>query len=315
MSVFTALSDEEVYDFIGQFDVGAVVDWQGVSGGSENSNFFVHCEQGSYVLTLVERGPTEELPFLIRLLDCLHSAELPVPFVIADRKGEKLHVLRGRPALLQPKLPGRHIDRPDAGHCAAVGRALASLHIASSQSGLQRDSDRGLSWVLSTARQFAKTEWKADNEWLELVLAKLDALQKEAPGLPSAVIHGDLFRDNVLFEGDQLSGLIDFHNAASGWLLLDVAISVNDWCVREGADEKLIHDESLSDALLSAYTDERPFTAMEKKYLPVMLQFAALRFWVSRQQYAASHAGRDDVLIKDPGHFRRLLRKFAAEFA
>ncbi|MEX0741028.1 MAG: homoserine kinase [Pseudohongiella sp.] len=310
MSVFTPLSNEEIAQFVSRFDVGDFIDAQGVSGGSENTNYFVDCSAGSYVLTLVERGPSADLPFFISLLDCLHNAELPVPYAIADRDGTALHTLKNRPALLQPKLTGNHVDDVTARQCTALGAMLAKLH--QSACDLKRISDRGPGWTVQKALSFLDREWRDHRSWLEPSLLQLQewlALpdrENPATTLPTTVIHGDLFRDNVLFDGETITGVIDFYNAASGWTLFDIAVCVNDWCVDSGDKFSLNAERTL--ALLTGYGNTRPFNAEEQACWQKMLQLAALRFWVSRQQYVLEHKGQQGILVKDPGYFHRVMQ-------
>lgn len=303
MSVFTEVSRTELEDFLRGYDLGRLLSYQGISAGSENSNFFVSCEGGEFVLTLVERGPVADLPFFIQLLERLQADGLPVPFAVPDRQGQALQSLNGRPALLQPRLPGKHIAEPDASHCKAVGKTLARLHNSTEASGLQRDSDRGLAWM---DKQLAQLFGRCSTEQQALLapLQKLvESWRQNPPQLAQTVLHADLFRDNVLFDGHHLSGVIDFYNAASGWTLYDVAICVNDWCL--GAQQQL-HPER-THALLAGYAAIRRFTPAEAEHWPDMLRLAALRFWLSRQLAAQQHEGQSGVLIKEPEHFLRVL--------
>ncbi|TWY82279.1 phosphotransferase, partial [Klebsiella pneumoniae] len=109
MSVFTPVTRPELETFLAPYELGRLLDFQGIAAGTENSNFFVSLEQGEFVLTLIERGPSEDMPFFIELLDTLHAADMPVPYAIRDRDGNGLRELCGKPALLQPRLSGKHI--------------------------------------------------------------------------------------------------------------------------------------------------------------------------------------------------------------
>lgn len=302
MSVFTPVSRDQLSGFLESFALGRLIDLRDIPGGTENSNFFVATERGEYVLTLIERG-SANLPFLVDLLDRLHQAGLPVPYAIRDRQGRALHQLNQRPALLQPRLPGRHVENPDASHCRAVGQMLARLHGATADSAQRRPSDRGLAWMISEAGALHERSDAAEQALLADLLPVLERLHRVRPPLPEAVLHGDLFRDNVMFDGHHLSGLIDFHNAFHGWALYDVAISVNDWCLADGGGL----DRQRAEALLAGYAARRRFTALEAELWPDLLRIAALRFWLSRQLAADQHTGQNGVLIKDPAHFRLLL--------
>lgn len=305
MSVFTPVSRAELERFLKGFEVGRLVDFQGIDGGSENSNFFVTCEEGEFVLTLIERGPVGDLPFFIELLDRLQQVGLPVPYAIHDRNGQALQQLNGRPALLQPRLPGRHVVSADASHCQAVGRMLARLHDATAGSGLQRRSDRGLNWMLTHGERLqSRINDPIARVLVDQLLARMKYWQTHPPALPTAMLHADLFRDNVLFDGHHLSGVIDFYNAATGWALYDVAICVNDWCL----DQREQLDPARTQALLAGYASLRPFNSTEAEAWPEILRLAALRFWLSRQLAADQHGGQSGVLVKDTEHFLSVLR-------
>ncbi|WP_160285513.1 homoserine kinase [Pseudomonas knackmussii] len=302
MSVFTPLERSTLEAFLAPYGLGRLHDFQGISEGSENSNFFVSLEQGEYVLTLVERGPVQDLPYFVELLDLLHEADLPVPYALRTRDGEALRQLEGKPALLQPRLPGRHERQPNTHHCSEVGTLLARLHLASREHVIERPSDRGLSWMLHQGEALSSHLAAAPRELLDSALEEIARLLAEQPELPRANLHADLFRDNVLFDGPHLAGVIDFYNACSGWMLYDLAITVNDWCSH--ADGSL--DGPRARALLGAYASRRPFTALEAELWPEMLRVACVRFWLSRLIAAEAFAGQD-VLIHDPGEFERRL--------
>ena len=302
MSVFTPLERPVLEDFLAPYGLGRLRDFRGIAEGSENSNFFVSLEQGEFVLTLVERGPVQEMPFFIELLDVLHEADLPVPYALRTKDGEALRQLEGKPALLQPRLAGRHERSPNNHHCQEVGDLLARLHLATRERIIERPSDRGLSWMLHEGEAMQSHLSGAAATLLGDALEEIARLLAEQPALPRANLHADLFRDNVLFDGPHLAGVIDFYNASSGWMLYDLAITVNDWCSND--DGSL--DGPRARALLAAYATKRPFTALEAELWPELLRVACVRFWLSRLIAAEAFAGQD-VLIHDPSEFERRL--------
>ncbi|ERI51784.1 homoserine kinase [Pseudomonas sp. EGD-AK9] len=311
MSVFTPLERHELEVFLAPYGLGRLRDFQGIAAGSENSNFFVSLEQGEYVLTLVERGPAADLPFFIELLDVLHDAGLPVPYALRTEDGQALRSLAEKPALLQPRLAGKHVHAANAHHCQEVGSLLARIHLATRERPLERRSDRGLDWMLAEGPSLALRLPEAELPLLRDALAEIAALKARILALPRANLHADLFRDNVLFDGNHLAGVIDFYNACSGPMLYDLAICLNDWCSHE--DGSL--DGPRARALLGAYATLRPFTAAEAELWPAMLRIACVRFWLSRLIAAESFAGQK-VLIHDPGEFqRRLAQRQRVELA
>ena len=302
MSVFTPLQREELEAFLAPYGLGRLRDFEGIAAGSENSNFFVSLERGEYVLTLIERGPSQDLPFFIELLEVLHKAHLPVPYALRTDRGEALRSLAGKPALLQPRLPGKHVTAPNPQHCAEVGRLLARLHLATRDHVLERRSDRGLDWMQREGPSLALSLGEDRLPLLRDGLAEIAELKPKLLSLPRANVHADLFRDNVLFEGTHLTGVIDFYNACAGPMLYDVAIAVNDWCSHPNGEL----DEERSQALLAAYSALRRFTPAEAELWRPMLRVACVRFWLSRLIAAQKFAGQP-VQIKDPGEFYRLL--------
>ena len=303
MSVFTPLQRHELDAFLAPYGLGRLLAFEGIAAGTENSNFFVSLERGEYVLTLVERGPRDDLGFFVALLDVLHGAGLPVPYALRTADGRAIGELAGLPALLQPRLPGRHVAAPHPQHCQAVGELLARLHLATRTETLERPSDRGLAWMLAEGPLQALRLDDAGRLLLKAALEEIVRLRPRLEQLPQANLHGDLFHDNVLFDGNHLSGVIDFYNACSGPMLYDLAIAANDWCVAPDGSFDLprLH------ALLGGYAALRPFGAAEAELWPALLRVACVRFWLSRLIAAEAFAGQA-VLIKDPEEFRRLLQ-------
>jgi len=302
MSVFTPLARPELETFLAPYGLGRLLDFQGIAAGSENTNFFISLERGEYVLTLVERGPVQEMPFFIELLDVLHDADLPVPYALRTTDGQALRELAGKPALLQPRLAGKHIKQANAQHCVQVGELLGHLHLATRDRILERKTDRGLDWMLEEGEKLMSHLGDEARELLQPALEEIGRYKAQILALPRANLHADLFRDNAMFEGTHLTGLIDFYNACSGPMLYDVAIALNDWC----SDDDGLLDGQRARALLGAYAGLRPFTAAEAELWPTMLRVACVRFWLSRLIAAESFAGQD-VLIHDPMEFQRRL--------
>ncbi len=302
MSVFTPLARPELETFLAPYGLGRLLDFQGIAAGSENTNFFISLEQGEFVLTLVERGPIQEMPFFIELLDVLHEADLPVPYALRTTGGIALRELAGKPALLQPRLAGKHVKQANAQHCVQVGELLGHLHVATKDNMIKRKTDRGLDWMQGEGAKLLPHLDSAAQELLQRALDEIVAQKTRILALPRANIHADLFRDNAMFEGTHLTGLIDFYNACSGPMLYDVAIALNDWC----SDAEGVLDGQRARALLGAYAALRPFTAAEAELWPTILRVACVRFWLSRLIAAETFAGQD-VLIHDPMEFQRYL--------
>lgn len=307
MSVFTSVSVQELQLWLQDYTIGEVVELKGISSGITNTNYFVTTTQGKYVLTLFEHNSLEELPYFIDLMSHLSSHGVPCPQPIVNSAGIGLHMLNGKPAVLISCLNGRDIQVPEPKHCAEVGAVLAKMHIAGQTfvekvAGQPHRNPRDIDWRIRTAEQVMPHLDAADQQLLKDTLAFQATLDISA--LPRGIIHADLFRDNVLFDGDKVGGLIDFYYACNDVLAYDLAITVNDWCVH--ADGML--DHARVDATLEAYQAVRPLTEAERVAWNSMLRIAALRFWLSRLYDKIYPQDGELTHAKDPDHFKNILK-------
>ncbi|OLO05130.1 MULTISPECIES: homoserine kinase [Salinicola] len=302
MAVFTPLSDDQVAEFLERYTVGRLQTLKGVPQGTENSTFFVTTDQNDWVLTLFEQGGFEDLPFFVELLDYLAERQLPVPGPVHDRDGVALQRLAGRPALLFPRMPGSHPSAPNLVQCAALGDTLGRMHQASQHFTGERANPRDLDWL--TRRHREVLPFLSDDD--QALMSREIAGHAQAfadIALPQGAIHGDLFRDNTLYDGDRLGGIIDFYNGCTGDLLFDLAIVINDWT--SDADGDI--DEARYAAILGAYLAHRPLTEQERKLWPNMLRLTALRYWLSRLLVIHVDPPAHDITPHDPARFRMLL--------
>lgn len=306
MSVYTTVTAADLQAWLKHYSLGAVVDLQGIASGIENTNYFLTTTHGRYVLTLFEKLSAADLPYYINLMAHLARHGIPCPSPIATLQNDYLNTLNGKPACIVSCLSGASLTAPSATHCAQVGEMLASMHLAGASYPASMPNPRGPAWWRSTAPGLLPKLAAEDAALLQEEL-RFQALFRHQD-LPRGVIHADLFRDNVLFERDALSGVIDFYYACNDAWLYDLAITVNDWCVDASGDLDL----DCVETLLRAYHALRPLTALERGAWPVMLRAGALRFWLSRLY--DFHFPRPGELThaKDPEHFRRLLAQHVA---
>lgn len=313
MAVYTEVSTAQLEQLLADFDLGTCVDFTGIDGGIENTNYFLTLEQAGirtrYVLTLFEEFSYDDMPFFVELGHWLAKREVPVPYAIQDRNGIGLKQLCGRPAFLQPAFSGHHVAQADLtpAHCASIGRALASLHLAGKEFYLTRQAHRGVFWWRRESESLAPRLSAEDAELLTTEVRLFDELRKQTPSLPSGIIHGDLFHDNALFIGTDVDAILDIYNAATAYWLFDLAIVANDWCVQP--DGQI--DPARERALLDAYASVRPFTDAEHAAWPLLCRTAAMRFWLSRliPWLGISQASRNggEMKLKDPDELKRIL--------
>ncbi|MDP1995990.1 MAG: homoserine kinase [Gallionella sp.] len=306
MAVFTSVSEAELTVWLGDYSIGQLQELQAIASGIENTNYFVSTGNGRFVLTLFEKLTADELPFYLNLMAHLARHGIPCPSPVANRRNQFLGSLNGKPACIVSRLSGKSTAMPNSAQCAAVGAMLGQMHIAGQSFSQIMPNPRGSAWRAATAPKVRPFLDAGQAELLDSEVA-LHARQNWA-ALPQGVIHADLFRDNVLLEGNRVGGLIDFYFACSDALLYDVAITVNDWCMN--ADGAL--DGNRAQAFLRAYHAVRPLLDSECDAWPLMLRVAALRFWLSR--LFDKYLPRDGELIHahDPHRFERILKNHIA---
>jgi homoserine kinase type II len=302
MSVYTEVERDQLVAFLHDYAVGDLLSYEGISDGIENTNYFVTTTQGQFVLTLFEHHEFSELAYFLDVMTFFYQHGIPSAHPAADKQGQYLKTLCGKPAALVLRLSGRGINSVTTiAQCEAIGDVLGQMHNAGQDFKSHRATQRGPQW----RRQIA-----------DVVLPLLDAesatiLKNELAcqagyqdlALPSGVTHSDLFRDNALFDGDELKGIIDFYYACDEFLLYDLAVMVNDWCV----DESGLIEQSRYLALMSAYTEQRALTESEQADWNLVLRAAALRFWLSRLQDKLFPREGELTQIKDPAAFLKIL--------
>lgn len=301
MSVFTKVSHAELEAFLAHYDLGTLIGYTGIGEGIENTNYFVDTSRGRWVLTLFERLNYDDLPFFLGLMEHLARHGYASALPVADNGGATLSSLNGKPAALVARLTGQSVLFPSLAQCAAVGHALGELHkLTASYSG-KCENSRGAEWRRTTGETLLP---KVPEDARALIADELAAqAQLDLASLPQGVIHADLFKDNVLFVDERLTGVIDFYYACNDALLYDLAVTLNDWCAQ--ADGSL--NKAHAAALLSAYRACRPPTEAEKAAWPLVLRAAAFRFYLSRLYDWTFPREGDLVHIKDPEPYRRIL--------
>jgi homoserine kinase type II len=307
MAVFTEVTETQANDLMQSLNLGTLTALRGIEGGIENTNYFASTNQGEYVLTLFERLTHEQLPFYLYLMKHLAGRGIPVPDPAANRDGDILHSLNGKPAAVVNKLLGKSQLQPQAVHCAAAGDMLARMHLAGADFHRSQPNLRGLNWWNETVPVVLPYLEDTQARLLRSELAYQNHIASSAAyaALPRGPIHADLFRDNVMFDGEQLTGFFDFYFAGVDTWLFDLAVCLNDWCIDLPSG---LHDAQRAHAMLSAYNQMRRLSAPERELLPALLRAGALRFWISRLwDY---HLPREASMLKphDPTHFERVLR-------
>ena len=301
MSVYTNIEQEELEVFLKNYSLGELVSYQGINAGIENTNYFVTTENGEFVLTIFEEVGFDTLPYYLNFMAHLSDHGMPTAHPIADLKNDYVRVLKDKPAAIVRRLEGKNELKPNNAHCAAVGHALAQMHTLGESFTGVLENPRGIAWAESTGERVFN-QLPSDEQ---IILEQEIHYRKQTipDDLPKGVIHADLFRDNVMFKNQALTGIIDFYYACNDSLLYDLAITVNDWCSNENGELNM----DCYRALINSYQAERSFHPHEPKVWQYMLRAAALRFWLSRLQDKIFPKDGEITHIKDPSTFKNIL--------
>jgi homoserine kinase type II len=306
MAVYTDVAADELAEFLSRYEIGELLSYKGIAEGVENSNFLLHTTMGTFFLTLYEkRVALADLPFFLGLMGHLAGHGISCPQPVKMRSGETLGTLVGRPAAIIDFLEGVWPRKPNAAHCAAVGQALAKMHLAGRDFPMTRANALSVSGWRPLFDQAAPRADTLQPGLRQLMSDELDHLEKVWPNnLPEGVIHADAFPDNVLFLGDRLSGLIDFYFACNDILAYDIAICLNAWCFE--ADHSF--NVTKARAFLGAYGRERQMSDAEQDALPLLARGAALRILLTRLVDWFNVPPGALVKPKDPLEYFRKLR-------
>ena len=303
MSVYTRVDKGQLEAFLRNYQIGELVDFQGIVAGITNTNYFLQSSTGEFVLTLYENHSAETLDYILGLQYHLASNSVACALPVLDNNARLYSSLNNRPAAIIHCLPGLVCKNPTLENCALIGAELARFHLAGRGYTLNRGNPCGLSWCLAICDKLENYLSDSDRQ---LLLEELQFYQRyPMSGLPIGTLHADLFHDNVLFDGASLSGIIDFDYACNDVLIYDLCVTINDWCIE--ADGGIDQNRML--ALMQAYQQLRPILEQEQAALPMMFRAAALRFWLSRLHDQFFPIAGELTFMKSPDEYKNLLLK------
>lgn len=302
MSVYTKISKQELEQFLSNYNMQALVSYHGIQAGTVNSNYFVNTSDKQFVLTIFETLANSQINFYLQLTDFLSQHKIPCPNPIYDITNQVINSLQNKPAVLFPKLSGQTLEQVTTDHCQQIAQTIAKMHLLTNNYKTVQKNYFGNDWLKKT---------------IDIILPKLNSSQckllTNAVNIqtsfdfklcPKGIIHADIFRDNVLFTNNKLTGIIDFYFACTDIYLLDLAILINDWCF----DNDQQFDQEKSEAIITSYEKIRPLSESEHAMWKQALFVSTLRFWVSRLDSALNCQASDNILIKDPGVYEQRLR-------
>ncbi len=323
MAVYTKLSKEDIKSLLSQYDCGALVDFEGIVQGVENSNYKIQTDKNKFILTIFEARTNEaDLPFFFDFMAHLHSHGIYCPFVIEDRNKNGIQNVSGKSAALFSFLNGNNIASSDitSEKCFQMGQLLARMHICAIDFSKTRDNSMSLpAWKtlfdkiitgvipakagIQGVQQHLDPVVQRDDDLINIITSELNlAEQTFQLNLPKAVCHLDAFPDNIFEHDGKICGVIDFYFSAYDFLAYDLAITMNAWCFENGEAQP----EKIN-KLLKGYEGLRPLQTKEKEAFQDLCRAAALRILMTRSHDLIFHDPENLVKPKDPNEYKRIL--------
>ena len=302
MSVYTELTAADIQALLAEYDLGNYVSHQGISAGVENTNYFVETHQHSLVLTLFEKLSETELPFYLQLGEHLFNDHCKVPQPFRDVHGKFLQQAKGKPAVFIERLTGKHVEA-NADYAFDMAKALAQVHLSTATFDKTHAHSHDAVWIKTTAESLRPEFSIEDQSLLDDCLRLIGEIPSD---LPKGIIHADLFHDNALFDNGHITGIIDWYFAGLDSYALDIAITMNDWCLNKKGE----FDPQQGQAFIDAYQTVRPLNALEVGAIKALQVQSATRFWLSRYLAQREHLqSTEQITVKDPNMMKNLAQQ------
>ena len=307
MAVYTQISIDELNVFLSKYNIDNINEFRGIKGGTSNSNYLLTADNKKFILTIFEeRTNQENLPFYFDLMNHLNAHDIKCPEVIKDKQGNFSNSIKQKHAVITSFLTGSSLEKIKPIHCSNLGLTIAKMHNASEKLNIKRENELGFDKLGIIIEKLKRYKKHIDDEKLKFIEDEFLFLSREInKDLPSGIIHADLFPDNIFFEENNLTGIIDFYFSCNDFYAYEIAICLNAWCFEDSNNE---FNPTKAKYLLGSYNQERKFSNEEVEALPLLARASALRYLLTRLLDFYSHEDSDLILKKDPNEYISKLR-------
>ena len=307
MAVYTQISIDELNVFLSKYNIDKINEFSGIKGGTSNSNYLLTADNKKFILTIFEeRTNQENLPFYFDLMNHLNAHDIKCPEVIKDKQGNFSNSIKQKHAVITSFLTGSSLEKIKPIHCSNLGLTIAKMHNASEKLNIKRENELGFDKLGIIIEKLKTYKKHIDDEKLKFIEDEFLFLSREInKDLPSGIIHADLFPDNIFFEENNLTGIIDFYFSCNDFYAYEIAICLNAWCFEDSNNE---FNPTKAKYLLGSYNQERKFSNEEVEALPLLARASALRYLLTRLLDFYSHEDSDLILKKDPNEYISKLR-------
>ena len=305
MAVYTDISQNDLDQFLSLYNIEDVNSFEGIRNGVSNSNYLLFGKKNKYILTIFEEMTNDrDLPYFFQLMNHLNSKNIMCPRIIKDKSNNFSNILKGKQAAISSFLEGKSIEHIKPSHCAELGTMVAKFHNASNELKIYRENDLGVKKLETIIDSIEKISEKLNPSVMDIIHSEHEYLKNITFDIPSGIIHADLFPDNIFFNKNKLSGIIDFYFACNDFYAYEIATCLNAWCFEQNNEFNI----SKAKALLSNYNLHKKFSSEELECLPLLARASALRYLLTRLMDFHTRQDSELIIKKDPDEYLKKLK-------
>ena len=305
MAVYTDISQNDLDQFLSLYNMEDVNSFEGIRNGVSNSNYLLFGKNNKYILTIFEEMTNDrDLPYFFQLMNHLNSKNIMCPKIIKDKSNNFSNILQGKQAAISSFLEGKSIEHIKPSHCAELGTMVAKFHNASNELKIYRENDLGVKKLETIIDSIEKISEKLNPSVMDIIHSEHEYLKNITFDIPSGIIHADLFPDNIFFNKNKLSGIIDFYFACNDFYAYEIATCLNAWCFEQNNEFNI----SKAKALLSNYNLHKKFSSEELECLPLLARASALRYLLTRLMDFHTRQDSELIIKKDPDEYLKKLK-------
>jgi len=306
MAVFTKLEKNEIEDFLKDYSIGKLISFEGIVKGTENTNYKIITTKNKYILTILEkRVQPEDLPFFMDLQNELAAHGFDCPLPVKNNKKSIINKLKDKNAVIITFLQGENLTNVMPEHCYELGLKIAKFTNITKNLNLSRPNSVGYKTWVSIYENFKNINNESYQEYFQILSKELIFLKNNWPtNLPTAIIHADLFIDNILFIKNKISGIIDFYFSCNDFIAYELALTINAWCF----NDDLTFNYKNYNSLMMGFENISSLNIEEKASMNVLLRGAAVRILVTRLYDKIFHPDDALVKLKDPQEYLNILK-------
>ncbi len=307
MAVYTKINKKDIVSINDQFEMERITHFKGIKKGIENTNYLLKTKKNKFILTIFEKRVSDkEIPFFMKLMDLLHNSNINCPKPLKSKNGSHLIKLKNKKACIVSFINGKDKIKLNLKNCYEVGKVIANIHQITTKIKISRKNSMGIK-ELGPLLKSIKFKSKKFSNLQKFLTNNLKEIKKNWPSeLPKGIIHGDLFIDNIFFNKDKLSGVIDFYFAANDIFMYEIAICINALCF-DHKNSKFEMNKQKIKKLIRGYESVKKISLKEKKSLNILCRGAALRYLLTRLYDYSNTPKTALIKIKDPNEYYQKL--------